>query len=440
MKSKKINERKKRRKKKDIRYIVLSVLHELILFSRERTIIMAKKWQTKIKLEETRAEWDAQCKKQNKEDHEESRRKLQPARKPFDNGVRLTGSCMEKNAGLKRLLSIDGSHPYKDVPYESGDHTGRTEMQKYREFGVKKKRTVSIGESSNKAVLIEIPCSVLVPPPPPSLLLPPSNKFLSSISSSLAPSSILPSASASKGWSSRHERPRKEDPEMETEDSKMRREKEDETVPLASTLSSVLLNEEAPPSMIPSIIREDNKSIQPPSPQASIQFLESELPALSSVLSSTLLSTLPSSLATPLLVKSQPNESFDWNKDNNFTTNFDQPSAESSAALAPEPLPLLLPPSNESFDRKEDPEKEDEECRYTTSAAATTFGLSDDWNGHIEAPTQPTSPFSELLLSSNDWNIATSLSNSRKEADRDVRRTVISKCICHCVKLLYRTI
>jgi len=226
MKSKKINERKKRRKKKDIRYIVLSVLHELILFSRERTIIMAKKWQTKIKLEETRAEWDAQCKKQNKEDHEESRRKLQPARKPFDNGVRLTGSCMEKNAGLKRLLSIDGSHPYKDVPYESGDHTGRTEMQKYREFGVKKKRTVSIGESSNKAVLIEIPCSVLVPPPPPSLLLPPSNKFLSSISSSLAPSSILPSASASKGWSSRHERPRKEDPKMEMEDSKMRREKE----------------------------------------------------------------------------------------------------------------------------------------------------------------------------------------------------------------------
>ena len=80
-------------------------------------------------LETARAKWDAQRKKQKKEeDQEESRRKLQPARKPFDNGVRLTGSCMEKNAVLRGPLSTNGSHPYKDVPYESGDHTcSRTE-------------------------------------------------------------------------------------------------------------------------------------------------------------------------------------------------------------------------------------------------------------------------------------------------------------------------
>ena len=48
--------------------------------------------------EKARAQWDAQRKKQKKEENqEESRRKLQPARKPFDNGVRLARSCMEPN-------------------------------------------------------------------------------------------------------------------------------------------------------------------------------------------------------------------------------------------------------------------------------------------------------------------------------------------------------
>mmetsp|Transcript_21762 Transcript_21762/g.25137 ORF Transcript_21762/g.25137 Transcript_21762/m.25137 type:complete len:139 (+) Transcript_21762:303-719(+) len=86
-----------------------------------------------LRKEKARTDWDAQRKKQKKEeDQEESRRKLQPARKPFDNGVRLTGSCMEKNAVLRGLLSTDGSHPYKDVPYESGDHAMQCEKEEVR--------------------------------------------------------------------------------------------------------------------------------------------------------------------------------------------------------------------------------------------------------------------------------------------------------------------
>jgi len=83
----------------------------------------------------------------------------------------------------------------------------------------------------------------------------------------------------------------------------------DESVPLASLLSLVLLNEEAPPSLIASNIREDNNkftaNFEPPSPLA---YLES------------------------LAMESVANNSFDWNKNNNVTANFDQPSAKSLSA------------------------------------------------------------------------------------------------------------
>ena len=51
---------------------------------------------------------------------------------------------------------------------------------------------------------------------------------------------------------------------------------------------------------------------------------------------------------------------------------------------------VVIPLSNELFNRREDPEQEDKECTngYTISVAAIALGLPEDWNGFEYVPLQ----------------------------------------------------
>ena len=46
-------------------------------------------------------------------------------RKPYDNLIIFDSTQVEELAVLRRLLLNDGSHPYKDVTYESGENIRR---------------------------------------------------------------------------------------------------------------------------------------------------------------------------------------------------------------------------------------------------------------------------------------------------------------------------
>ena len=127
-----------------------------------------------------------------------------------------------------------------------------------------------------------------------------------------APSSILPLAlsvaSASKGWSNQLKR--------------LKRKEEDQDA-RSSPVSAIALSTKVPEqSQIASNIWEDQNKVttnfDPPTLSAFLEYMDIEPVA---------------------------NKLFNQKKDNNFDANFDQPLVESLLALAPEPLPLLLPPS-----------------------------------------------------------------------------------------------